>query len=444
MTSVALIDVYSHKACTLKDVAGGYGTAFEIGDSLPARLLGAAKSHLIALPPPTLGYLAARLSAAQVTTPAHSLTRNDQRWDPLPETDGAIVLSSIVDCVAEAQVVRELRRRGVPTVVVGAYASSQPDTYVDAGARVLRGEPENLQAGALVDAIFSKHAPPITDAGFVSNLDDLPFPAWQSFDLSQYRYAMLSSQGHVAPLQGARGCAYGCSYCPFRVTSPFRQRSPASIAQEATYLRDTVGARALAFRDPLFNLDPDRVRALTEALRLVALPFSAEMRADRLTKDLIDRLADAGLRSLEIGVESADLGMLRKAKRKPPSHAQVERVVEHATRRGVRVIANFMIGLPDDTRESIERTLRWAKDLNTFAVQFTVATPYPGTSLEPWADPKRARPGTLTGWNPTLNHPHLSASELSKLREHAYVSYHMRPRYALRALKTIVRVALDS
>lgn len=436
---VALIDVYSHKACTLKDVAGGYGTAFEIGDSFPARLLGAAKSHLISLPSPTLGYLASRLLQAKLQPLAVSLRRTDRQWDALPNVDAAVVLSSIVDFPAELQVVRELRRCGVPVLVVGAYASASPEPFVHAGATVVRGEAENLSANALYKLFREPAAPGITDAGFIGDLDTLPFPSWQLFPLEDYRYAMLSPSGYVAPLQGARGCAFGCSYCPFRVTAPFRERSPESIEREALFNRDEFGARALAFRDPLFNLDPARVQRLAAALRRVGLPFSAEMRADRLEPSLIDSLADAGLRSLEIGVESVDLGMLRKSKRKPPSHAQIEAVVEHASSRGVRVIANFMIGLPDDTRESIERTLAWAKRLNTFAVQFTVATPYPGTSLAPWADPDRVRPGTLTGWNPVLRHPNLRAEELAELRERAYVSYHLRPGYFWRFFRDTAR-----
>ncbi len=439
MKTVALIDVYSHKACTLKDVAGGYGTAFEIGESIPARVLGAAKSKLISLPSPTLGYLAARLTQAQLRPVPTALIRTDRRWDDPPATEGAIVLSSIVDCHAELQVIRELTRRHIPVLVVGAYASRAPDAFTEAGATVIRGEAENLPPDALWDALFRSAPASVIEAGFVDDLDALPFPYWKPFPFAQYRYAMLSARGHVAPLQGARGCAFGCGYCPFRVTSPFRERSPMSVELEALYLRDEVGARALAFRDPLFNLSPERVEELAARLATVGLPFSAEMRADRLEPALIDTLARAGLRSLEIGVENADLGILRKAKRKPPSHAQIEHVIRHATARGIRVIANFILGLPEDTRESIAQTVAWAKRLNPFAVQFTVATPYPGTSLAPLADPARAKPGTLTGWNPVLQHPNLSPAELSALREHAYVSYHLRPRYALRFLRESTR-----
>lgn len=444
MATIALIDVYSHKACTLKDVAGGYGTTFEIGGSPAARLLGAAKTRLISLPSPTLGYLASRLLAAGSSVTVHSLRRSDQRWDRLPPCDGAIVLSSIVDAPAEAQVVSELQRRKIPVAIVGAYATAAPKEYLRAGGRVISGEAENLSGAEILKALFSKQAADILEAGFVEDLDALPFPSWHVFPHEQYRYAMLSRAGRVAPLQGARGCAYGCSYCPFRVTSPFRQRRPASVAREATFLRDELGTKALAFRDPLFNFDEARVEALCDELERVGLPFSAEMRADRLTPALIDRLAGAGLRSLEIGVENANLGILRKAKRKPPSHAQIERVVAHANKRRIRVIANFMIGLPDDTRESIAQTVAWAKELNPFAVQFTVATPYPGTSLAPLADPNKALPGTLTGWNPVLAHPHLSTEELATLREDAYLSYHLRPRYFWHAASTFVRLALDS
>lgn len=421
LREIALVSVFSHAGCTLKDVAGGYGTVFEVGTSWRARLLEHAKGRVADLPPLVLGYLSAQLRSAGHAVRVVELGPDDA----LPRASLAIVLSSITDASAERRMCERFRAAGTRVVVVGAYASAHPEHYDDVADAVVRGEPEALGEALLdVDGVVS--------AGDVPDLDALPFPDWSPFPVRRYRYAFL--RGPTLPVGSARGCAYGCGYCPWRVTASFRQRDPARVGEEVRALVDRWGVRAVAFRDPLFNLDADRVRELCRALRPTGVRFSAEMRADRLDEALLGELHAAGLRSLEIGVESTDRAMLGREKRKPPTHAQVERVVRAAQRQGVRVICNYVLGLPGDDERTIRATVEWAKRLDSFAVQFTVATPYPGTTLEPQVRDRRLplAPDASTGFRPTFEHPALPPARLEALREWAYVSYHFRPRYALR------------
>jgi radical SAM superfamily enzyme YgiQ (UPF0313 family) len=447
---VALVTVYSHAECTLKDVAGGYGTVFRIGSSLPARLLARAKTQVAELPPVTAGHLAQAARAAGHVVRVCTVRRIPARSDAWPpraaihdavpaDVDLALVQTSIVDATAERAVLRELTARGIRTIAYGAYATARPQLFADVADVVVRGEPE-----ALGSAIFDPSLRGTVDAGWVRDLDALPFPEWSDFPIAQYRYAFLT-RGTTLPVAGARGCAFGCGYCPWRATAPFRERDPERIVAEVRALIARHGARAIAFRDPLFNLDADRVRTLARGLRPLGVRFSAEMRADRLDPALLETLRDAGLRSLEIGVESVDRAMLAREHRKPPEHAQIERVVRAAHALGVRVVANFMLGLPDDTEESFRASVAWAKRLDTFAVQFTVATPYPGTTLEDHARPRLrlASPESHTGWEPTFAHEHLTDERIRALREWAYLSYHYRPRYALRVARTALTALAD-
>ncbi len=427
---VALLTLQSHDGCTLKDVAGGYGTVFEVGRSLRARLLERAKSSVAALPSLTLAYVAAHLRD-------HELVVRDLRPDdPLPACEAAIVLSSITDASAERALCERLRARGVRTIVVGAFASARPSHYAGVADAVIVGEPEALGASIL-------DAEGVVHAGDVADLDALPFPAWSAFPVPSYRYAFL--RGPTLPVGSARGCAYGCGYCPWRVTASFREREPARVAAEIAELRRRHGVRSVAFRDPLFNLDADRVAALCRVLAPLGVRFSAEMRADRLDEPMLRELARAGLRSLEIGVESADRALLAREKRKPPEHAQIARVVRGAQRLGVRVICNYVLGLPDDDEASMRATIAWAAELDSFAVQFTIATPYPGTTLEPRVEDRRlpVRADDHTGFRPTFAHARVSPERLAALREEAYVGYYFRPRYALRFARSAVRALLD-
>ena len=437
---VGLLTVHSHDGCTLKDVAGGYGTVFRVGESLRARLLERAKSRLAELPPLVLGRLAARLRDGGHEVRVATIRRTAGAHDALPRgLDAAIVLTSMVDADAERTVLAELSARGTHAIAVGAYASAAPETFADVSTAVVRGEPESLDAASLLDARG------VTDAGFAPDLDALPLPDWAPFPRERYRYALLS-RGTTLPVESARGCAYGCGYCPWRVTAPFRERAPERVVSEVRFLRDTWGSRGIAFRDPLMNLDEARVRTLAKGLRPLGVRFSAEMRADRLDDALVAELARSGLRSLELGVESADTSMLSREKRQPPEPAQIEAVVRAAHRHGVRVIANFMLGLPDDTEEKIRETVALAKKLDTFAVQFTIATPYPGTTLATRVEHliRDRRPDAHTGFTSTFPHAHVAPAQLEALREWAYTSYHFRPKWALRFLGQALPALLEA
>lgn len=427
----------------MKDVAGGYGTVFEVGQSVPARLLELAKGRLADLPPLTLGYLAAQLRAAGHAVEVHEVRRTSKRRDPVPRPDVAIVLTSMVDASAEREVLDEMRANGVRTVAVGAYASAKPREFWPYADGIVVGEPEAL--GAKVTEVDG-----IVRAGEVADLDALPFPDWRAFHVSRYRYAFLSrrglfSRGPTLPVGASRGCPFGCGYCPWRVTAGFREREPARVAAEVEHLATTYGAASIAFRDPLFNLDPERTLKIAQRLTPLGIRFSAEMRADRVDEPLLLHLYRAGLRSMEIGVETADTEMLVGERRKPPRLDHIERMVRTAQRLGIRVICNYLLGLMGDDESRIRRTVALAKRLDSFAVQFTIATPYPGTTLEPATSDRMLRvlPDDHTGFRPVFRHPQMAPSRLSDLRERAYLEYHFRPRYIARFAKSAISSFLD-
>ncbi|GAB4213295.1 MAG: hypothetical protein OHK0013_37060 [Sandaracinaceae bacterium] len=437
-----LASVYGHEGCTLKDVAGGFGTVFEVGRSWQARLLEHAKSHLAELPPVVLGHLAASLRGLGHRVQICEVRgRVDEA--SLFRADAVLVHTSLVDAHAERDLMRRLRSVGVRVVAFGAAATALPTTFAEDADVVLVGEPEGLPAARWASVLAGAERG-VLDAGQVADLDALPLPDWRGFPIERYRYALLTRRGPTLPIQSARGCPYGCGYCPWRVTAAFRERDPDAVVREARHDRDVFGARALSFRDPLFNLDRDRVLALARGLAPLGLRWSAEMRADRIDRELLEVMRRAGLRSLELGVESVNRTLLARQRRKPPTLAQIETVVRDATALGIRVICNYVLGLPGDSEESMRDTIAWAKQLNSFAVQFTVATPYPGTSLARNRGlPVLDAPSPMTGFRPSALEGSIRPERLAELREWAYVSYHFRPRYVARFLRQAARSLFD-
>jgi anaerobic magnesium-protoporphyrin IX monomethyl ester cyclase len=431
--NIVVLSAGYHKNCTLKDVAGGFGTVFTVGNSPFAKLLEIAKRRIAAIPNITLAYLDTILTAHG----AHVKVVDVHSVDQLVPADLYLISSSIVDCKFEREIGLEAKRRfGAKVGYFGTFASTVPEFYSEAAHFIVKEEIENI-APALARGEIPQG---IVSAGFVDDLDSLPYPSWDQFDHHRFRYQIITGKGITLPMLGSRGCPYTCNYCPYLVNSKYRVRSPESIVDEIQYLSDRYNVRGIAFRDPNLTFDKKRAHEFADLLlrRNLDVRWGMEARTDRLDPELIDLLHLAGLRSIEIGVESADELTLSENRRKAIPKNHQELIVEHCHKLGIRVIANYTLGLPNDTAEGIRKTIRYAKQLNTFAIQFTVTTPYPGTQF--YNNVRHSIFETdwerFNGWTSVYHHPTIRPEELHKLREFAYVSYHLRPRYVWRFLKS--------
>ncbi|MBN1571534.1 MAG: radical SAM protein [Acidobacteria bacterium] len=421
--------------CTLKDVAGGFGTVFTVGNSPFAKLLEFAKRRIAAIPNITLAYLDSILSAHGAEVKVLDVRNSSQ----LVPADLYLISSSIVDCSFEREIGFEAKRQfGAKVGYFGTFASAVPEFFAGSADFVIKGEVENL-APALAQGNIPEG---IAFGGFVKDLNELPFPKWDQFDIQSFRYQIITGRGITLPMLGSRGCPYTCNYCPYLVNSCYRVRSAENIVDEIRYLTAKYKIRGISFRDPNLTFNKSRAHQFADLLLKYNLDirWSMEARTDRLDPELVGLLYRAGLRSIEVGVESANEHTLRGNQRKAISKSQQERIIRCCHKLGIRVIANYTLGLPNDTVEGIRETIRYAKKLNTFAIQFTVTTPYPGTQFyekvrhaifeQDWE--------RFNGWTNVYHHPAISPEDLHKLREFAYVSYHIRPRYVWRFLQSTI------
>ena len=430
---IVVLSASRHKNCTLKDVAGGYGTVFTIGNSWFARLLEVAKRRIASIPSVTAAYLDSILSAhgAEVVI----------KHNALEPADLVLIASSITDCNYEKELGQRARREfGAKVGYFGTFAATVPEFYENAADFVVQSEIENLAPQLAKGQIPAG----IVDAGFVSDLNGLPFPTWDQFNIRRYKYSIITARGITLPMLSSRGCPYTCGYCPYLVNSRYRVRRAENVVDEIEYLVKRFGIRGISFRDPMFTFH--RSRTMDIAQRILSkglnIRFGIETRTDKLDEEQLRFLHRAGLRSLEIGIESFDEGILLENLRKAPGKEQQEKIIDLCHRLGIRVIANYILGLSNDTVAGVQNTIGYAKKLNTFAIQFTVTTPYPGTLLykslqehifeEDWEK--------FNGWTNVYTHPTMTSEELHRLREEAYVTYHLRPRYVWRFLiSTVLR-----
>lgn len=281
--------------------------------------------------------------------------------------------------------------------------------------------------------------PPIED------VDELPWiaPIYARF-LDTRHYSFTLADHPMVMLIGGRGCAAKCTYCVYPQVMHghrYRTRSPASIVGEMKWVQDHMPeVREIVFEDDTFTADRDFAK---EVARLVAeqgvrLPWFANVRAN-VDRETLAYMVKAGFRCCATGFESGD-GLLLKNMWKGQTVAQARRFVADARELGVLVHGCFMVGFPGETRETMEKTLQLALDLQPDSAQFYPVMPYPGTTYYKWAE----QHGYLatrhfSDWlddsgahRCVLNLPGLSAEEIDAFCARAYRRFFFRPGYMAR------------
>lgn len=432
--NITLLDVA--KPGDNKDYNGGFGTASAAGRSPAARLLAALRRRHERFPLMSYGYLAAILRGnGHVVRVVENAVPRD--------ADLVILQASLIRHRLELDFIRRIRRETRARVgIVGPFASVRPDLFLGEADFVVRGEPE-----AAADRIRDGAIPAgLVESEPVLSLDTLPFPDWSVFPVGRFAYRPIVDRTPFTFIQASRGCPHPCDYCPYKVFGRHRARSPERVVDEIAHLVRTYGIRGLMFRDPCFSLDRERTAEIARGItaRGLDLEWGCETRLDHLDEAWLEVCHRSGLRAIKTGIESADDGILTAQGRRPLDRAHAERMLRACDRLGIRVIAFYLIGLEGDTRESVRRTLAYARELNTDFANFTLCTPIPGTGFY-----ERIKDRIFeTDWerfdnyHPVFRHPVFPAAELRRIQEHALLSYYFRPRFLWSHLVRAVRRGL--
>lgn len=422
-----------------KDVSGGMGTVSNFGSSFMARVLTWLKKEGINYPVLTMGYLAGILKQI-----GHEISVVSDTLPP-QDTDLVIIYSSIVDFKNEVVQAREIKERiSTKVCIVGPFASVKPEIYLPYADFVIKGEPEAFFINFDLNSSIPEG---VVEAGIVENLDALPFPDWQAFSLDSFKYKpyfIFAKDKRFFPIISSRGCTFSCAqYCPYPITAgkKWRDRSPDNVVDEIEYLVKELNAGLLLFRDPIFTINKNRVSLIAKEImkRKIDIHYVCETHLDCLDESLIDLLCDSGLRAIKVGIESADKSVVSGAGRKPINTDQQERILAYCDKKKIAVTAFYIIGMPDDTEQSILNTIKYAKKLNTIGAQFTISTPYPGT---PFYDEMK-KEGLITDYDfenynihtPVYRHKNLSKDQLIKLKEKAYNAYYLRVKWISKFIK---------
>jgi len=222
----------------------------------------------------------------------------------------------------------------------------------------------------------------------ITNVDDLPFPAWEDFNLSKYPGTYPHRTKLELPLISARGCPYHCVFCCRALGHVMRLRSVQSVVAEIERDIEEFGCESIAFLDETFVLnkkwsDEFFTTMIARGLNK-RITWSCSTRVDRASPELLCRMRKAGCYYIFFGLESADDTTL-KAIKKGITVEQIRNVVKWTKQAGIIPVGAFIIGLPGDTEEHVFKAIRLAEELDLYSVTFPIAVPFPGTELRDMA-----------------------------------------------------------
>jgi radical SAM superfamily enzyme YgiQ (UPF0313 family) len=362
---------------------------------------------------------------------------------------------------------RALREAGgPPTLIVGGHVSALPERTLreeavdfvceGEGPRTVEQLLHALKAGGggeleRVEGLWYRDADgEIRHTRPARNLDDLdrdlPGIAWDLLPMERYRahnwhcFGALDARQPYASLYTSLGCPFKCSFCC--INAPFgragiRYHGAEQVVGELTLLAERYGVRNVKIVDEMFVMHPRHVEGICDAIiaRGLDLNIWAYARIDTVRDGLLPKLAQAGFRWLALGIESAS-EFVRDGAEKKFSTKDIYDTVRRIQAHGISVIGNYIFGLPDDTRDTLQGTLDLALDLNCEFANFYSAMAYPGSPLYRTALERGwALPETWAGYSQhayeTLPLPTetLAAGEVLRFRDEAFHTYFASPRY---------------
>lgn len=283
----------------------------------------------------------------------------------------------------------------------------------------------------------------------VEDLDSLPFPAWKLFPIRKYRiFNFASVRRPGALILGSRGCPYNCNYCSLKIMGrKRRRRSAKNIVDEFEHLHSEFGYVQASFTDPIFPFSKEEGIEFSQALIKRDLHnkmvWVTETRVDHVDEELLRAMRVSGLRRIMYGFEAGDDATLENIEKRTTLDA-ARKAVEATRKAGVQIIGFFMMGVPGDTKESIDQTIRFAASLDIDFAKFTVFSPFPGTRIYEEFLENGKIPHTHD-WERFTNYPskdnppiylpgELSTQDIMRLQKKAFVKFYLRWKMIFRHL----------
>jgi len=374
-----------------------------------------------------------------------------------------VLFTSTVGFQSDLKLVRKMKEvnPALKVAFVGPHVQIKPEESLLASTDIdfiVRGEfdyavtefANGKPLGEIANASYMKDGKSVHNATRPSlntaELDELPFATdVYKRDLTIESYNVPFLLHPFVSFYTTRGCPAQCTFCLWPQTlsgHTWRMRSIDSVAREFEQAhRMFPQAKEFFFDDDTFNIRKDRVLELCKRFKPVGFQWSCTARVHS-DYETLAAMADAGARLLIVGFESGDPQILKNIK-KGVTVEQARSFAKNCKKVGIRIHGDFIIGLPGETKQTIQKTMDFARELDCETIQVSIAHAYPGTELYNFAAANgflstEALADSAGHQLPHLEYPDLNREEMMAAVNRFYDSYYFRPRVAWR----IVREAL--
>lgn len=304
---------------------------------------------------------------------------------------------------AAFKMTRMAKARGCTVILCGADVTDHYKNYLEKGADYcLLGEGEETllellnqlsgKSEAKLESILGlAHQSPVSNLQFsnprrpdITDLDKLPFPAWDLVDVGKYRSIWLERHGYFSMnMVTTRGCPYHCNWCAKPIWGQrYNSRSPENVVAEMKWLKENFAPDHIWFADDILGLKPkwiERFAALLQEADAV-IPFKCLQRADLVTEKTASALAKAGCRTVWIGAESGSQRIL-DAMEKGDKVEDIYNAARLLRANGIEVGFFLQFGYPGETWTDVQKTLKMVRECAPDDIGVSVSYPLPGTKF---------------------------------------------------------------
>lgn len=276
----------------------------------------------------------------------------------------------------------------------------------------------------------------------IKDLDELPYPAFELYDIKKYINPILTARKNpVGTIETSRGCVYGCIYCNKSVFGRnFRYKSPKRVVDEMEHLIK-LGFGELHIWDDNFATNLDRAKEICNELikrgSNIIWRMECGVRCDCIDEEFFVLAKKAGCYGVSFGYESGNDEILKNIN-KGETIEQMRKATKWAKKAGLMIYGFFMFGLPGETIDTMNQTIKFAKELDPDYAKFTITVPFPSTKLfDDWEKEGIIKTKDWSRYNfhtasKVYDHPSINWDILEKYYNWGHIKFYFRPKYVIK------------
>lgn len=302
----------------------------------------------------------------------------------------------------------------------------------------------NGKEGPIDNIIYRKGTEVIVGKLLAKQNFSYPVPRHNLFPLNKYRLPMIHRYPFTT-IMSSMGCVHRCTFCLCsKGLIPYRSRDVENTIEEMKYI-ESIGIKEVRFGDYSITINKPNIKKLCE--RMIEEGFTFKWhglsRVDEVNEELLKLMKNAGCKTLMFGVESGDQGILNRHC-KGLTLDKIRKVFQQCHDIGIDTFGTFIIGLPGETRESVQKTIDFMINLDCDYADIQVATPYVGTKLRDeaiekgWIDSKfKDDLFSDAAQYPIMHSDTMSSEEMWAMKNKAVRAFYFRPSYILKRIFSV-------